>query len=79
MQKKMRMIILKRNNKHTEKKYRCKKDFADLEARNTFKIGKKTIPIIKCSCGCNNCGLRKTIIKNNIVKLFCTRYKRVET
>ena len=44
-------------SKYAERKYRYKKDFIDIEARNTFNIGKVTASMIKCAHGYNYYGL----------------------
>ena len=61
------------------KKYGHKKEFIDKGARNTFKIGKVTISIIKYAHRFNYYGLREAMINNNIVEATCPRYKKVET
>ena len=39
----------KKKCKYVEKKYGCEKEFVDLEARNSFQLGKVTSSMIKCA------------------------------
>ena len=63
----------------TEKKHRCKADFIDVEARNTFQVNKVITSIIKCAHGCNHYGLRDALINNNVVEANCPQCDQLET
>ena len=59
------------------KKFPDKYDFIDVEARNTFK--KCTTSMIKCSHGCNHCGLRDALMNGNMVEATCPRCGQIES
>ena len=65
--------------KHAKKKLRCKKDFIDLEARNSFKLKKVVTSMIKCSTRHNHYGLRDAMINNDMVEATCLQCNCMET
>ena len=69
----------KEESEHIEKKCGCRKDFIDLEARNSFQMGKVTAPMIKCIYGHNHHGLRDAGINDYVVEAQCPRCKQVKT
>ena len=65
-------------NKYVEKKYRHKKDFIDMEVRNSFQMSKVTISMIKYAHGYNHHRLRDAMINNYVVEAHCPRCNLVE-
>ena len=75
----MRIIDAKESeNKYGKKKLEYKYEFVDTEARNTFKSKNVTLSMIKYAHGFNHFRLRDSMINNNIIKEYYSRYDSME-
>jgi len=64
---------------YCRKKLGYKYDMIDLEARNTFKVGKVTTSMIKCVYGYNHYGQRDVMINDEMIESRCPRCDMIET
>ena len=70
----LRIIDAKKmENEHAKQKYGHKNDFIDIEARNTFRVGKITTSMIKCAHGHNHYGQRDAMINLKKKEATCPR------
>ena len=64
--------------KHTQKKFKEKANFVDIDSRNTFQEKSITISIIKCLYRFNYYSLKNAMIKEYIIRTECLRCSEVK-
>ena len=66
-------------NEYVKKKHGYKYDFIDKKARNTFKVGRVIISMIKYVYGYNHYGKRDKMINDYMVETICPRCELIKT
>jgi len=69
----------KAERQYGQKKLGYKYDFVDLEAQNASRSNDIIPSIVKYAHGFNHFGLRDSMINNNMIEAYCSRFHSLET
>ena len=62
-----------------KEKMKCKHEFVNADARNTFNSKKVTASMMRCAHGCDHYGLHDSLTNDNMIGACCPRCQEVET